>query len=509
MRGTGLDVLLLAGDDLLEASLAAPARVIDPPAPLEPLADFRAAARRALAAPRGLPPLPRLVGRGSRVTVAFDDPCLPLPPMLADPRRVVLEEVVEQLLLAGVYPRDVTLICANGLHRRWTRWELLPLVGPRLMARFGRHLRCYDAEDPAGNTTLGTTESGLLVEVSRLVAEADLVVYVGVPWTEMNGGHKSLACGLSTYRCIRQHHRQAVQVRSPLMHPEASAMHGHLGEIGRAIGRQVPVFQVETVVNNRLWAGPLRLLDLRRRRLSPVLRPARRLPPPARRTARRLLRGWYQPAGVFAGAVEPVHAAALERLAAGRGGPVEQADILVLGVPNIGPYSVHSDMNPLLVANLGLGYAFQFGRQAPLVRPGGHVILATPCEERFHERHHAPYRRFWEEVLPATRDPQRMEEEYEPRFIADTEMISAYRFGRAFHPAHPFFAYYWMSRALAHTARVFLAGDVDASVAERLGFEAASSVEAALSRSREELGAQAVAAVQIMPPVFTVDVAVY
>ena len=75
-------------------------------------------------------------------------------------------------------------------------------------------------------------------------------------------------------------------------------MHRRLWEIGRAIGGHVPVFQVEAVVNNRLWAGPLRLLDLRRRRLPPGLAQAA---PPAARPA----------AGV---AQEPV-----ERLPAGRG----------------------------------------------------------------------------------------------------------------------------------------------------------------------------------------------
>ena len=148
------------------------------------------------------------------------------------------------------------------------------------------------------------------------------MVYVGVPWTEMNGGHKSLACGLSTYASIDQHHGPEVQEQSPIMHPAASEMHRRLWEIGRHIGERVPVFQVEAVVNNRVWAGPLQLLDLRRRRLPAGLGAARRLPPRARRWMRKGLRSFYQPAGVWAGAVEPVHEAALARLAgfAGEGG---------------------------------------------------------------------------------------------------------------------------------------------------------------------------------------------
>ena len=96
------DLILLAGDDLVPVRLPGSVEVVEPPPPLEPLPDVRQAVRAALAAPLGSPPLAALAGPGSRVTVAFDDPCLPLPPPLADPRRVVLEEVVDRLLGAGV-----------------------------------------------------------------------------------------------------------------------------------------------------------------------------------------------------------------------------------------------------------------------------------------------------------------------------------------------------------------------------------------------------------------------
>jgi hypothetical protein len=172
------------------------------------------------------------------------------------------------------------------------------------------------------------------------------------------------------------------------------------------------------------------------------------------------------------------------------------------------PYSVYSDMNPVLSANLGLGYAFQFGRQAPLVRPGGDLILAGPFTPGFHERHHQAYRRFWEEVLPVTREAAVMEAEFEPLFAADPDLIAGYRFGRAYHPAHPFFIYYWMTRARAHLGRVFVAGAERPEIVERLGFTPVASVEEALALSREELGREAVAAMQLTPPVFTVDVQV-
>lgn len=503
---TPADFFLMAGDDLVPVSLPGEVTFVEPPPPLEPLPSLRHAVRRVLDAPRGCPPLARLARRGARVTIAFDDPCLPLPPLLGDPRRVMLEEVVGVLERAGVRQVDMTLVCANGLHRQWSGWELLPLVGPRLSARFGESLDCYDAEDPSGSVSLGRTASGLLVEVSRAVADADVVVYVGVPWTEMNGGHKSLACGLSTYASIDQHHGPEVQERSTLMHPCGSEMHRRLWEIGRHVAEHVPVFQVEAVVNNRVWAGPLQILDLRRRRLHPALGAARRLPPRARRWMRKGLRGFYQPAGVWAGAVEPVHEAALARLAASRASVDGQADILVLGLPNLNPYAVHSDMNPLLVANLGLGYAFQFGRPVPLVRPGGWVVLASPCSPGFHRRHHPAYERFWEEVLPVTRDPVRIRTEFQAAFVGDQALIEAYRYDRAYHPAHPFYAWYWTARAQRHVGGVVIAGCDDPAVVERLGFLPAAGVEEGVALARSVLGDAARVVVQLLPPVFSVDV---
>jgi len=503
---TPADFFLMAGDDLVPVRLPGEVAFVEPPPPLEPLPSFREAVRHALEAPLGSPPLARLTRRGARVTVAFDDPCLPLPPMLDDPRRVMLEEVVRTLEGAGVREVDMALVCANGLHRQWTRWELLPLVGPALSARFGGRVTCYDAADPSGSVSLGRSSSGLLVEVGRAVAEADLVVYVGVPWTEMNGGHKSLACGLSTYASIDQHHGPEVQEQSPLMHPGGSEMHRRLWEIGRHIGGRVPVFQVEAVVDNRVWAGPLQLLDLRRRRLPAGLGAARRLPPRARRWMRKGLRGFYRPAGVWAGAVEPVHEAALTRLAASRASVDGQADILVLGLPDLNPYAVHSDMNPLLVANLGLGYAFQFGRPVPLVRPGGWVVLANPCSPGFNRRHHPAYERFWDEVLPVTRDPARMRAEFQDAFVDDAGLIEAYRHGRAYHPAHPFYAWYWTARAQRHVGGVVIAGCTDPAVVERLGFRAAARVEEGVALARSVLGGAARVVVQLMPPVFSVDV---
>src|SRR5580658_4612408 len=93
------------------------ARVIYAPEPLSPLEDPDDAIQDALLHPLGdCQPLPELLFPGMRLTIAFDDISLPLPPMQRpDNRQRVMEAVLD--LAAGAGVDDVALICALALHR--------------------------------------------------------------------------------------------------------------------------------------------------------------------------------------------------------------------------------------------------------------------------------------------------------------------------------------------------------------------------------------------------------
>ena len=104
--------------------------------PLAPLPDPDAAIRQALLEPIGdSAPLPELLFAGMRLTIAFDDLSLPLPPMRRpDNRQRVIEAVLEMAADAGV--DDVVLIAALGLHRRMTDAELRHALGDRIFDAF-------------------------------------------------------------------------------------------------------------------------------------------------------------------------------------------------------------------------------------------------------------------------------------------------------------------------------------------------------------------------------------
>ncbi len=441
------------GTDQIQVELPDRAQVIRPAAArLEPLADFRSALKDALSRPLGLPPLGELVGPGSRVLLAFDDPCSPARGPI---RQVALETVLDTLEAAGVRPENIRAVVANALHRKFNRAELAATIGSDLVARLGDRLACHDAEDGPNLVYLGTSPSGYDVEVHRAVAESDLTIYVNSGYNlGFNGGWKSVCVGLSTWRSIRWTHTPDGMSMS--LHN--NRMHRVLDEMGEyleaRLGRRV--FKVE------------------------------------------MLRATYQePAAVWAGGVRETRQAAVETLAAQlpprRAAVAEPVDILVYGVPDNSPYAVFARPNPILtLISSGLGYLG--GYIEAIGKPGCTVIMATPCPDDWDTEHHPSYKEVWDRVLPQTLDPYGIMARFEAEFAAHRGYIERYRFGFAFHPVHSLLATHPLRR-LRHAGRVFVAGAVDPAVPEHLGFRPFGSVEAALAEAERIHGPEAAIAV--------------
>lgn len=161
-------------------------RVIYPAEPLHGIEDPDGAILDALLHPIDDDPLPTLLRPGMKLTIAFDDLSLPLPPMeRPDVRQRIIEAVLDLAAQAGV--DDVHIIAALALHRRMTEPELRHAVGDRVYEAFAPDNTLYnhDAEDPDGMVILGQTDHGEQVQMSKRAAESDLVVYVNInrrPW---------------------------------------------------------------------------------------------------------------------------------------------------------------------------------------------------------------------------------------------------------------------------------------------------------------------------------------
>jgi hypothetical protein len=416
---------------------------------LAPVADLDRAVRTALASPLGLPRLRELARAGARVTIAFDDHTTG---SFGPIRPVAIRAVLAELAEAGVTASQVRLVCANALHRMCRPDELVRLLDGDLVRDFGARLTCHDAEDPEQIVDLGpTAEHGYPVEVSRLVTDADLTVYVNTNYIRgFTGGWKSVCVGLSTWRSIRVTHTPD----GMSMSLDRNRMHAVLDEMGhhleRRLGRRV--FKLDTVL-----AGPTEV------------------------------------AHVFAGGVDETRRAALA-VQAGRFPPRRAAapapcDVLVYGVPDTSPYAIWASVNPILtLVSMGLGYLG--GMIDAAGAPGCTVVMAAAVRDAWDRVHHPSYVDVWERVLPHTRDPWEISARFEDEFARHPGHVEAYRHRFAFHPIHGILATHPLRR-LRRVGRVIVAAPRDAHVPRHLGFDVADSVEEAVAAARAHHGPDA------------------
>ena len=434
-----------------------------------------------------------------------------------DARQMVIETVLDLAAEAGV--DDVMLVAALALHRRMTEPELRHALGDRIYDAFAPHglLTQHDAEDPANLVDLGQTDQGEVVEINRRAATSDLLVYVNINLVSMDGGHKSVATGLASYRSLRHHHNPQTMLALAVVHGPASLRAALLqlahGPPHRRVGGEGLPDRDDAQqrhVSDGIPVPPEARVGVVGTRPGLV----RRLvggtggaPGPGRR-ARSFtrLKSPHAVASVQAGEVEAVHEVTTQHIWAQQGVDVEgQTDVLTMGLPYICPYNVNSIMNPILVACLGLGYFFNMYRGRPLVREGGVVIMRHPTRPEFHPSHHPSYIDFYEQVLTQTVDPVEIHKGFEESFATDPWYIHLYRTGHAYHGVHPFYMWYWCAHALAHLGRVVVVGGDPAAV-RRLGFSPASSLDDALEIASDVVGPSPTLTHLHNPPILMADV---
>lgn len=440
---------IVFGDRFIAVKLPETTKVISPGLSLglDPAPDLEAAVRRALERPIDRPPLKEQVRPGGRVTLAFDDPTVPC---YAPVWAVAVPIIVSQLESAGVRRRDIQLLCANALHRKFTHEELARVLGEDVVREHHDRLECHDAENASSIVAVGATSSGYDVELNRQVTDADLTIYLNCSTTRgFSGGWKSVCVGLSTYRSIQHHHTPDLMSMSL----DRNRMHEVLDEMGAVVADRLGaerIFKLETVLVNPVAVHDIHggSVGATRQRVVETLK---------------------------------VHQPARRELVD------EPADVVVYGVPDWSPYAAFAFGNPILdLISTGLGYLG--GMIEAVGKRGCTAILASPCPLRWDETHHASYPEVWADVLSETRDPDEARRRYEPELATRADYLHRYRHGFSFHPVHAVMALYPLKR-LRHAARVIVAGAHDPSVPRHCGFDSAASVEEAIAMAQEVHGA--------------------
>jgi hypothetical protein len=314
----------------------------------------------------------------------------------------------------------------------------------------------------------------------------------------MDGGHKSVATGLASYKSLRHHHNvRTMQHSRSFMDQTRSALHSSNWRMGRLIAASgIKVFQIETTLNTDTFPSSFAFLQKREWEWAPRDRVAYlavsnaidRAPDRVVRSIFQSIKSPHRMTGVTAGEVEAVHEVTTACVYRQQLVEVDgQADVVTFGLPYICPYNVNSIMNPILVMCLGLGYFFNLYRGKPLVRPGGVLIVSHPTPWAFHPVHHPSYIDFFEEVLADTTDPIEIEKTYEERFATDEWYRHLYRTSHAYHGVHPFYMWYWGAHALDHLGGVIFVGG-DPKAVRRMGFKPASTLRDALEMAEDIVG---------------------
>ena len=167
---------------------------------------------------------------------------------------------------------------------------------------------------------------------------------------------------------------------------------------------------------------------------------------------------------------------------------------------------MHAYLNPLLVSVLAEGYLFNMNRGVPLLKKGGTVILTHPCSDKFDHEQHAPYIEFVHRLLPETRDAAELHTRYEKKMATDPAFIQMFRTGHAYHPAHPFFMWYWGENGRQHAGRVIVVGADNEYIPKLLGWETAPNMDEALYRAKNgETTSLSVSCLKV-PPIVMADV---
>jgi lactate racemase len=491
--------LLVSGYDVRPVTLPEGAQVLRPPMPFPALADIGAAVARALEEPVAGPSFSQRLTRDIRITVVVDDFSFPAPPSSREVRGLLLEGLLAALRSARIPLERVTLHVANGASRKWRPAELTEWLGP-----FGARAHCHDLTAHREFIRLGELPQGPL-DVHRALIECDLLVHLNVVTQPLHAGLFPVIAGASGLHTLLS--LEAPRLLGIDLHQVGSVRAHGYEAAATLLASKVPVVQLSCVLNNDVWPQTVAgLLDDNDGELSRPLSMWNALPSAVRNRAARLMRTQALPWRIAFGPPEAVapktRAWFLRQHEVTAQG---EADVLVFGVPGVGPYSIGALQNPLLATHLALGLLGNLTTGRPLLREGGALILANPLTPEFEPHTQRAHQDFYERCLKAEREPAALLERFLPDALNRNALTRDSSEGFGFHPAHPYLLWAQCEPLRRRAGRVLVAHG-DPRVTSRFGFSAAPDVESALAKAQEFVGGTPRVRMIDLPPPFFVRV---
>ena len=304
--------------DIDAAQVAGELKISDKPILNDPVA----AIQQALRAPIASAPLAELVKPGETVTLLVNDAT-----RVAN-SDVFLPVLLDELNIAGIPDKDITILFALGTHHPLSHGEMTELVGEAVAKRIAMYNS--DAKIKDDFISVGTTSFGTPVAFHKRAVNADHIICTGSIvyhfFAGFGGGRKALFPGVAAHETIRHNH-------SFMLHPNAG--------LGRLKGNPVYDDQVEGTEMRR----PTFLLNV-------------------------VLNEKKEFLGIFAGDYIEAHLAGCQFVESIYGAPLQKpADLVIAtcgGYPkDINVYQMQKTMDNAWLA----------------VREGGVIILLAECIE--------------------------------------------------------------------------------------------------------------------------------
>ncbi len=163
----------------------------------------KALIEQSLEHPIGTDRLERIVSPGNKIVIITSDITRPVPSYK------IIPPILSKLKLAGIKNENITIVFALGSHRKHTVGEMKHLVGDEIY----EYIKCVDS-DCKEVVHMGTTKNGTPVDVTRVVAEADIRIAIGNIeyhyFAGYSGGAKAIMPGCSTREAIQKNHSNMV-----------------------------------------------------------------------------------------------------------------------------------------------------------------------------------------------------------------------------------------------------------------------------------------------------------
>jgi lactate racemase len=424
--------------------------VADPPH----LEDVLTATRHSIQNPIGMPPISELVGPGSKVTISFPDRVKGgFQP--TSHRKTAIPLLIEECLKAGVDPKDIKLICSNGLHRKNKPEEIRAILGDEIYRRFNpsHQIVNHDSEDWDNLVDLGFDELGDPVIMNREVFQSDLAIMIGHvlgnPYGGYSGGYKMVATGVTHWKSIASHHIPEVMHRPDFTPVQPQSM---MRSKFNAIG-----MHMEKMMGRKFFMCDA-VLDTSARQIAVFSGYGAEIQPLSWEVAhRRTYVPWAK----------------------------EKFDIMLFGMPQNFHYGNGHGTNPLLIMQ---AIGANIIRHRRVMKDNFVVVCSSICNGYFHDEEFPSYRELYELFQKDYHNQLPDVEKYGEYFANKPDYISKYRYSYGYHPYHAFSMVACGHIAEMHSDAVYIVGAYEPGYARAMGMKTRATFAEALKDAERYTG---------------------